>query len=52
MYKRLTRSRIRVELASHAYLGLGIIRKNILPFINDWRTPLYVWNTHPPPTFG
>ena len=26
MYKRLTRSRIRVELSSPAYLGLGIIQ--------------------------
>ena len=35
MYRRLTRSRIRVELAFPAYLGLGIIYIHILPCIND-----------------
>ena len=32
MYKRVTRSRIRVELASPAYLGLGTIEIIILAF--------------------
>ena len=34
MYKRLTPSRIRVEHASPAYLGLGIIYKIIFFYIN------------------
>ena len=33
MYKRLTHSRIRVELVFSAYLWLGIIEKIILPCI-------------------
>ena len=33
MYKRLTISRIRLELASLAYLGLGIIQIIIFPCI-------------------
>ena len=33
MYIRLTRSRVRVERASPAYLGLGIIYIIILPCI-------------------
>ena len=33
-YKRLTRFRIRVKLASPAYLGLGIIQIITLPCIN------------------
>ena len=34
MYRRLTRSRIRVELASAAYLDLGIIQIIILSCID------------------
>ena len=47
MYKRLTRSCIRVELATPAYLGLG----TILP-INFYRAPVYAWNSHWPHTCG
>ena len=46
-YKRLTGTGIRVELASPADLGLGII----LP-INFSRAPVYAWNTHCPQTCG
>ena len=52
MYKRLTRTRIRVERASHAYSGLGIIWIIILPCINAWRAPVYAWNSQPPPSWG
>ena len=34
MYKRLTCSRVRVELVSPGYLGLGIIQIIILPCIH------------------
>ena len=37
MYKRLTRSRIRLEIASPAYLELEIIQIIIFPCINAWR---------------
>ena len=52
MYKRLTRSRIHAELASPAYLGLGIIYRIILPCINVWRAPEFTRISHPPPTCG
>ena len=34
MYKRLTRSRIRVEFQSPAYLAIGVIQIIILPCIH------------------
>ena len=52
MYKRLTRSRIRVEIASPAYLRLEIIQIIIFPCINAWRDSVYVWILHPTPPFG
>ena len=42
MYKCLTRSRIRVKLASPSYMGLAII----MP-IYVCRAPVYAWNSHP-----
>ena len=35
MYKRLTSSRLRVELASPAYVGLGIIKKIMYKSLTD-----------------
>ena len=52
MYKRLTRSRIRVKLASAAYLELDIIKKIIWSGINVRRPPVYARNSHHPPTWG
>ena len=52
MYKRLTLSRISVELAAPANLELTIIQIIILLCINVWRAPVYVWMSHPPPTWG
>ena len=43
MYKRLTRSRIRVERESSAYLGLEIISKIILQCIHVTRAPVYAY---------
>ena len=45
MYERLTRSRIRLEISSPAYLGLGIIKIIILPTIHVWRTPVFAYNS-------
>ena len=47
MYKSLTCSRIPVELASPAYLDLGIIQIIILSCRNAGRAPVYAWNPHP-----
>ena len=41
MYKRLTRSRITVELASPAHFWLRILQKIILPCIIVRRGPVY-----------
>ena len=41
LYKRVTRSRLHVELASAAYLELAIIKIIIVPSINIWRAPVY-----------
>ena len=50
MYTRLTHPRIRVKLASPAYLRLGIIKIIILPIIHVYRDSVYAWNSHPPQT--
>ena len=50
-YKRLTSSRIRVELASPTNLGLRIISRITSP-INILRAPVYACNSHPLPTWG
>ena len=52
MYTRLVRSGIRVELASPAYLGLGITKKIILPCINVRHAPVHAWNLNLPPTWA
>ena len=52
MYRRLTRFRIRMELASPAYFGLIIIWIINFPCIHVWRASLCSWNSHPPPTWG
>ena len=52
MDKRLKRSRMRVELAISAHLGLEIIYIIIFLRINIWRAPVYAWNSHPPSTWG
>ena len=39
----MTRSRIRVELASPAYMGLEIIKIIILPCIHHGHAPVYAW---------
>ena len=48
----MTRSRIRVELASPAYMGLEIIKIIILPCIHDGHAPVYAWNSHAQPPRG
>ena len=48
MYKLLKGFRIRVELSSPAYLGLGIIQIIIFPCINAWHDSVYAWNSHTP----
>ena len=52
MNKFLTRSRIRVELASPAYCGLWIIEITTLHCIHVWHDSIYGWKSHPPPTGG
>ena len=42
----------RVDLASPTYFWLRIIKIIILPCINALRTPVYAWNSHPPPIWG
>ena len=48
MYKRLTRYRIHANLASPAYLGLGIIKIIIFPHIRIYRAPINTLTSHPP----
>ena len=51
MYKRLTRSRVHVELACPENLGLGIIYIIIVPCIYVCRAPEYMWNSYPTPSW-
>ena len=48
MYTRVTRSRIRVELASLTYLMVTNYLNNQFTNYTCLRTPVYWWNSHTP----